>query len=66
MTQLVLEIAGRTKPGKREDLLGLFETHLAPRAEANRPDRHRRPNRSRRLDLRVLSLRVPGARHRHI
>lgn len=35
MKPLVLEIAGRTKPGKREDLLGLFETHLAPRAEAN-------------------------------
>jgi quinol monooxygenase YgiN len=32
---LVLEIVGRTKPGRREDLLRLFEGHLAPRAEAN-------------------------------
>jgi quinol monooxygenase YgiN len=35
MTPLVLEIAGRTKPGRREDLLRLFETHLAPRAALN-------------------------------
>ena len=35
MAPLVLEIAGRTKPGRREDLLRLFETHLAPRALLN-------------------------------
>lgn len=35
MTSLVLEITGRAKPGKRDDVLRLFETHLAPRAEAN-------------------------------
>jgi len=35
VASLMLEIRGRTMPGKREDLLRLFEEHLAPRAEQN-------------------------------
>ena len=28
-------MSGRTQPGKREELLRLFQEHLAPRAESN-------------------------------
>jgi hypothetical protein len=35
MSPIALEIAGRTKPGRREELLSLFRAHLAPRAEVN-------------------------------
>ena len=28
-------VSGRTQPGKRDELLRLFEEHLAPRAQAN-------------------------------
>ena len=36
---MVLRITGRTKPGRRDDLLALFEEHLAPRAVANTSQR---------------------------
>jgi hypothetical protein len=35
MASFALEVSGRARPGRREDLLRLFETHLAPRAEAS-------------------------------
>ncbi len=35
MDGLVLRVTGRTKAGRRDELLQLFEEHLAPRAEAN-------------------------------
>ena len=36
---IVLTIRGRAKAGKRDDLLRLFEKHLAPRAEKNASQR---------------------------
>lgn len=39
MTSLVLEVRGRARPGKREEILKLFETRLAPRAETNEHQR---------------------------
>jgi quinol monooxygenase YgiN len=35
----VLSLRGRARSGRREELLGLFEEHLAPRAERNRAQR---------------------------
>lgn len=35
MTHIATIVSGRTKPGKRERLLELFERHLGPRAQAN-------------------------------
>lgn len=39
MDGLVLSVRGRAKSGRREELLALFEEHLAPRAEKNRAQR---------------------------
>jgi quinol monooxygenase YgiN len=36
---LLLTVRGRTKPGKRDELLALFEQQLAPRAEKNASQR---------------------------